>query len=67
MENINQLYLIGMMGSGKSSTGKTLSLILDWDFVDIDNEIEDETDSKIIFKAVEGFEPPSVEEFIAAE
>tara|TARA_B100001094_G_scaffold67749_1_gene63950 strand:- start:42652 stop:45183 length:2532 start_codon:yes stop_codon:yes gene_type:complete len=35
--------------------------------VDIDNEIEDETDSKIIFKAVEGFEPPSVEEFIAAE
>ena len=35
--------------------------------VDIDNEIEDETDSKIIFKAVEGFEPPSVEDFIAAE
>jgi ATP-dependent Clp protease ATP-binding subunit ClpC len=35
--------------------------------VDIDNEIENETDSKIVFKAVEGFEPPSVEEFIAAE
>ena len=35
--------------------------------VDIDSEIEDETDSKIIFKAVEGFEPPSVEDFIAAE
>ena len=35
--------------------------------VDINNEIEDETDSKIIFKAVEGFEPPSVEDFIAAE
>ena len=35
--------------------------------VDIDNEIEDETDSKIIFKAVEGFEPPSVEDFVAAE
>ena len=35
--------------------------------VDIDNEIEDETDSKIIFKTVEGFEPPSVEDFIAAE
>ncbi len=39
MENIKQLYLIGMMGSGKSSTGKALSSILGWDFIDIDNEI----------------------------
>ena len=31
-----------MMGSGKSSTGKTLSLILDWDFVDIDNDLASE-------------------------
>ena len=35
--------------------------------VDIDNEVDNETDSKIVFKAVEGFEPPSVEEFITAE
>ena len=35
--------------------------------VDVDDEIGDETDSKIVFKAVEGFEPPSVEEFITAE
>ncbi len=39
MENIKQLYLIGMMGSGKSSTGKALSLILGWEFIDIDCEI----------------------------
>ena len=28
-----------MMGSGKSSTGKALSSILGWNFIDIDNEI----------------------------
>ena len=39
MENIKQLYLIGMMGSGKSSTGKALSLKMGWEFIDIDNEI----------------------------
>ncbi|MBB32338.1 MAG: NDP-hexose 4-ketoreductase [Acidimicrobiaceae bacterium] len=35
--------------------------------VDIDSQIDSETGSKIIFKTVEGFEPPSVEEFITAE
>ena len=35
--------------------------------VDVDSQIDNETESKIIFKAVEGFEPPSVEEFITAE
>ena len=28
-----------MMGSGKSSTGKALSLSLGWEFIDIDSEI----------------------------
>ena len=32
--------------------------------VDVDDEIGDETDSKIVFKAVEGFEPPSVENLL---
>tara|TARA_Y100000782_G_C10084255_1_gene223365 strand:- start:170 stop:679 length:510 start_codon:yes stop_codon:yes gene_type:complete len=39
VENIKQLYLIGMMGSGKSSTGKALSFSLGWEFIDIDSEI----------------------------
>ena len=39
MENTNQLCLIGMMGSGKSSTGKMLSDKLGWSFIDIDQEI----------------------------
>jgi shikimate kinase len=39
VENTNQLCLIGMMGSGKSSTGKMLSEKLGWNFIDIDQEI----------------------------
>jgi shikimate kinase len=39
VENTNQLYLIGMMGSGKSSTAKALSLSLGWNFIDIDDEL----------------------------
>ena len=39
MENTNQLCLIGMMGSGKSSTGKMLSEKLGWSFIDIDQDI----------------------------
>ena len=45
MENINQLCLIGMMGSGKSSTGKMLSDKLGWDFIDIDKEIMESQNS----------------------
>ena len=47
MENINQLYLIGMMGSGKSSIGKSLSINIGWDLVDIDDEICSRYDTSI--------------------
>ena len=47
MENTNQLYLIGMMGSGKSSTAKALSLSLGWNFIDIDNELTRSFDMSI--------------------
>tara|TARA_B100001250_G_scaffold17082_1_gene14876 strand:+ start:8380 stop:8883 length:504 start_codon:yes stop_codon:yes gene_type:complete len=40
VENINQIFLIGMMGSGKSSVGKALADSLNWTFYDIDHELE---------------------------
>ena len=40
MENIKQIFLIGMMGSGKSTIGSILADKLDWTFVDIDTELE---------------------------
>ena len=40
MENINQIFLIGMMGSGKSTVGAMLAEQLDWTFIDIDTELE---------------------------
>jgi len=40
VENINQIFLIGMMGSGKSTVGAMLAEQLDWTFIDIDTELE---------------------------
>jgi len=34
------LYLTGMMGSGKSVTGKKLATLMDCAFVDLDEQIE---------------------------
>ncbi len=38
---MNNLYLVGMMGSGKSVTGKKLALLLGYAFVDLDQWIEE--------------------------
>ena len=38
---MNNLYLVGMMGSGKSVTGKKLAALLQCGFVDLDQWIED--------------------------
>ena len=54
MENTNQIYLIGMMGSGKSSTAKALSLSLGWNFIDIDNELTKSFDMSINDLFMEG-------------
>ncbi len=35
--------------------------------VDVESDQDDSNQKSIVFKAVEGFEPPSVEEFVAAE
>ena len=44
---MNNIYLIGMMGSGKSTVGKDLSKKLNMGFVDIDDDIEKIYDMKI--------------------
>ena len=45
--NLSNLYLIGMMGTGKSTVGKLLSNKLGMDFIDSDNAIEDDTGKTI--------------------
>ncbi len=44
---MNNIYLIGMMGSGKSSFGKKLASALKLHFVDLDKAIEKQSDKTI--------------------
>ena len=48
MENINNIFLIGMMGSGKSSIAKILSNKLNMQLCDTDNEIQLLSDMSIL-------------------
>ena len=41
MPGKNLIYIIGFMGSGKSTAGKKLSGVLGWTFMDIDRKIEE--------------------------
>jgi shikimate kinase len=41
MSGKNIIYVIGFMGSGKSTAGKKLAASLGWDFIDLDRRIED--------------------------
>jgi len=41
------IYLVGFMGSGKSSVGPILSEELGWRFLDIDNDVEQSTGTTI--------------------
>ena len=50
LQNINDFYLIGMMGSGKSSVGKLLANKLQFSNIDIDKEIE--KDEKLSIKEI---------------
>jgi shikimate kinase len=57
------VYLIGFMGSGKSTVGKSLARKLGWDFYDLDDDIEQHagktiaeifaTDGEEAFRAME--------------
>jgi len=44
---VQRIYLIGFMGSGKSTVGKRLALRLKYSFVDMDAEIEKEVGMSI--------------------
>ena len=41
------LYVIGFMGSGKSTAGKKIASHLDWSFIDLDKKIEEHTGKTI--------------------
>ena len=44
----NQIvYIIGFMGSGKSTAGKKLASLLGWSFIDLDKKIEEHTGKTI--------------------
>ncbi len=47
MAESRRIYIIGFMGSGKSTAGKNLASSLNWSFVDLDREIERETGKTI--------------------
>lgn len=38
-----RIYIVGFMGSGKTTAGKKLSELLGWEFTDLDKEIEKRT------------------------
>jgi shikimate kinase len=40
MQKASKIFLIGFMGSGKSTTGKKLASHLKWSFIDLDEQIE---------------------------
>ena len=41
--DIDKVYLIGFMGSGKTTTGLKLASLLGWEFKDLDKNIEENT------------------------
>jgi len=43
MPKIKAIYIIGFMGSGKTTTGKKLAAAMDWSFIDLDKKIEENT------------------------
>ncbi len=45
--DIGKVYLIGLMGAGKSTIGKILAEALKWQLIDIDHEIESFAGSNI--------------------
>ena len=47
MSNNQKVYIIGFMGSGKTTTGKKLASLLGWSFIDLDKKIEEQSGNTI--------------------
>lgn len=47
MQKASKIFLIGFMGSGKSTTGRRLASLLGWSFIDLDELIENSEGMKI--------------------
>jgi shikimate kinase len=47
MHPVSKIYLIGFMGSSKSTVGKKLALHLNWSFIDLDDKVELKAGMKI--------------------
>jgi len=47
MQKADKIYMIGFMGSGKSTAGRKLAQYLNWSFVDLDEMIEKKAGMKI--------------------
>ncbi|MGB8491247.1 MAG: shikimate kinase [Bacteroidales bacterium] len=47
MEHFDKIFLIGFMGSGKSTTAKKLASKLGWTFIDLDQKIEEKAGKRI--------------------
>ncbi|MBK9390342.1 MAG: AAA family ATPase [Bacteroidetes bacterium] len=47
MSDNHIVYIIGFMGSGKSTAGRNLAESLGWSFIDLDHKIEEHTGMKI--------------------
>lgn len=48
MPQFRRIYIVGFMGSGKTTTGKKLAAGLHWSFIDLDREIEETAGKTII-------------------
>jgi shikimate kinase len=47
-EKIKRIYLTGFMTSGKSTIGPILANVLGWEFVDLDNAIEEHENKSVV-------------------
>jgi shikimate kinase len=47
MPGIRKVYIIGFMGSGKTTAGKKLAKVLGWSFIDLDKKIEEKAGKRI--------------------